>query len=71
MKEQWIPKADMVVGGLYRCKARNFKEGRWNGKSFDYMRLKWGHTFPDVEYHYDDGAPYGTVKPYELIVEDE
>jgi hypothetical protein len=64
---KYIAKKEMIVGRAYRCKARNFTVGIWNGESFDYMRTKFGATFPDVEYHWDDGAPHGTVKPLELL----
>jgi len=63
MTDKWIPKTELVVGQRYECDARNFTEGTWNGEGFDYMRYKFGDTFPDVEYHWDDGAPHGTCKP--------
>lgn len=37
--------------------------GTWGGTKFHYFRVKFGQIFPDTEYHYDDGYPYGTVKP--------
>lgn len=61
--DKWIPKDQMEVGAEYECKARNFKVGKWDGRAFGYMRTKFGQTFPDIEYHWDDGPPYGTVKP--------
>jgi hypothetical protein len=64
---KYIAKPDLIVGKQYRCLARNFEVGTWNGTGFDYMRYKFGHTFPDVEYHYDDGPPYGTVRPLEIV----
>ena len=63
----WIPKEDMVIGQSYFCKARNFKIGIWNGESFDYIRTKFGCKFPDTELHWDDGAPFGTVKPFAIV----
>jgi len=60
---EYIPKKDLVIGQKYSCEARNFRYGVWNGKSFDYMREKFGDTFQDQEFHYDDGPPFGTVKP--------
>lgn len=63
----WIAKEDMVVNGIYLVDGRNLDLGVWNGEGFDYMRRKWGHIYPDVEYHWDNGAPYGTVKPYILV----
>ena len=64
---EYIPKDKLIKGKRYKCDARNFGIGTWNGKEFDYMRYKFGDRFPDTEYHYDDGHPYGTVKPLELI----
>jgi len=61
----YIKKDKLVVGQAYHCSARNFETGTWNGKSFDYMREKFGHTFPAQEYHWDDGPPFGTVRPME------
>ena len=64
---EYIPKDKLVEGARYRCDARNFEEGTWNGRTFDYMRTKFGQTFPDEELHWDDGPPYGTVKPLEKL----
>ena len=50
----WIPKEDLTVGKTYFCKARNFKEGIWNGNEFEYQRTKFGSTFKDKEYHWAD-----------------
>ena len=60
---KYLPKDQLKVGALYRCIARNFEVGRWNGTEFEYTRYKFGMTFPDTEQHWDDGAPHGTVKP--------
>jgi len=64
---EYIPKDKLVVGATYRCFARNFTEGIWNGKEFDYMRTEFNNTFPDTELHWDDGPPHGTVKPIEKL----
>ncbi|RKZ47394.1 MAG: hypothetical protein DRQ58_06810 [Gammaproteobacteria bacterium] len=65
--DKWIAKDDLIVGVTYFCKGRNFTEGVWNGERFEYMREKWGATYPAVEDHWDEGAPYGTVKPFKQI----
>lgn len=67
----YIPKDKLIKGRKYKCDARNFSEGIWNGKEFEYMRYKFGDRFPDTEYHWDDGPPYGTVKPLSLIKESD
>lgn len=61
--DKYLKINELEVGATYICKARNFTEGVWDGKAFNYMRTKWRDTFPDKEYHWDEGAPYGTVKP--------
>lgn len=69
--QDWIPKKACIVGATYRCEARNFTVGMWNGTAFEYTRSKYGDIFPDIEHHYDDGAPYGTVKPLYMTTGDE
>lgn len=61
---KWIPKEELIDGQVYMCDARNFTLGVWNGDVFEYLRYKFGTTFPDTECHWDDGPPHGTVKPY-------
>jgi len=63
----YLKKDKLVFGKTYECCARNFTLGVWNGKSFTYIRYKWGNTFYDEEFHWDDGPPYGTVKPIKEV----
>ena len=65
---EYIKKKDLVKGYLYKCDARNFTLGKWNGEAFEYTRTKFGDTFQDIEYHYDDGPPFGTVKPIRKLL---
>ena len=58
---KYMKKEDLVIGTNYECDARNFTIGKWDGEAFEYTRHKFGGTFTDIEYHYDDK---GTVKPY-------
>lgn len=62
----YLPKDQLEVGRRYRCDARNFTEGLWTGEAFAYERTKFGVTFWDREYHWDDDK-YGTVKPLEKL----
>lgn len=64
--DKWLKKEDLIINKIYFCRARNFKYGKWNGTTFDYTRNKWVLEFEDVEYHCDDGPPYGTVKPLKI-----
>ena len=64
--QTWIPVEDMIIG-WYLCDGRNLSIGWWNGGAFEYMRHKFGFVFPDKEYHWDRGAPYGTVRPIRFL----
>lgn len=66
-EDVYLKKEDLLEGEIYECDGRNFTYGIWNGEAFDYLRTKFGQKFFDVEYHWDDGAPYGTVKPIRLM----
>ncbi|WP_299021239.1 hypothetical protein [uncultured Photobacterium sp.] len=61
--EKYLTKDKLVVGKTYICEARNFDEAVWNGEAFVGRRVKFGSVCEDTEYHWDDGEPYGTVKP--------
>jgi hypothetical protein len=61
--DEWIAKEDLVIGKKYKCRARNFDVGTWNGEAFEYHRKKFNTVLKDREFHWDDGAPFGTVKP--------
>lgn len=65
--DKWIPVDKLVIGVTYLCKARNFTYGTWNGEGFDYMRTKFGTTYPAVEFHWDTNGAYGTVKPFKIV----
>lgn len=54
---------------LYKIKSRNLSLGVFNEevKGFIGIRLKFNHEFLFTEYHWDTGAPFGTVKPIEIL----
>jgi hypothetical protein len=59
---------EMVPRGVYRIHSRNLVVGVWDGVSgFIGIREKFGNEYLFKEYHWDTGAPYGTVKPLELL----
>jgi hypothetical protein len=57
---------------LYRVDARNFGIAVFTEaeKGFIGLRYKFGNTFPDLEYHWDTGAPHGTANPIEELPEE-
>ena len=51
---------------IYRIHSRNLILGVFDGKdAFIGIREKFNERFLFPEYHWDTGAPYGTVKPLE------
>lgn len=68
-KPNYIKIENLKDGYLYKINARNASIGIWNAidKGFIIAREKFGSTFLFMEYHYDTGAPYGTVMPVREI----
>lgn len=65
MKRDYIPIDQCVDRGVYRIHSRNLSVGvyRADVKGFIGIRLKCGDRYLFTEYHYDTGAPFGTVFP--------
>lgn len=63
----YIAMTNCVVGHLYRLRSRNLVIGVYDGRGFIGIREKFGHKFLFMEYHWDQGAPYGTVHPIEDV----
>jgi hypothetical protein len=54
--------ADCVKGRVYKIGCRNLVFGVFDGhEGFIGIRTKFGSRYLATEYHYDQGAPYGTV----------
>lgn len=64
-----IPLEDCKHAYLYRISARNFSLGVFDAevKGFVGIREKFGTRYLFTEYHYDTGAPFGTVFPQEEL----
>jgi hypothetical protein len=59
-----IPIDRCVKGGIYRISSRNLRFGVYDGKGgFIGVREKFGDRYLFTEFHYDQGAPHGTVTP--------
>jgi len=59
---QRVPMVDCIKGRLYHIGCRNMDYGVYDGKEgFIGIREKFGHEFLFTEYHFDQGAPFGTV----------
>ena len=71
MIEEYLKIDDCVQGGLYEVDARNFSLGVYNKKEqgFIGIRYKMGAEYLDLEFHWDTGEPYGTVRPIKYLEE--
>lgn len=59
---------DCKKGYLYKIDCRNLELGVFNGETgFIGIRTKFGNRYLFTEYHWDQGAPFGTVNPMEEI----
>jgi hypothetical protein len=67
--KNYISLDECTHSGLYRIYARNFSLGVYNQKDqgFIGIRQKFTMVYLDLEFHWDTGAPYGTVKPSEFL----
>ncbi len=66
---QPIPLTECQHGGLYRINSRNLSLGVFNKEDngFIGIREKFFCLYLFTEYHWDTGAPFGTVQPQELL----
>lgn len=57
-------------GFIYKIRSRNLKFGVFNknDNGFIGIREKFDFKYLFTEYHWDTGAPYGTVKPKERLM---
>lgn len=64
---KYIPIDQCIDRRLYRVISRNLLVGVYNAETrgFIGIRNKFGNDYPFEEYHYDTGAPLGTVRPEE------
>lgn len=64
-KADYITISQLKPFYLYRIHARNSRFGIYTPSDSGFLirRLKFHEYFAFVEYHWDTGAPYGTVRP--------
>ena len=63
----YIKLEDCKEGYVYRILSRNLAFGVFQKDGFIGIREKFKSRYLFKEYHWDTGAPYGTVKPKEEI----
>jgi len=65
---EYIPLIECKKGYLYRINSRNLSFGVYDGKGgFIGIREKFGGHYLFTEFHWDQGPPYGTVRPVQEI----
>jgi hypothetical protein len=62
-----IPFEQLVVGNIYRVRARNLSFGVFDGQSFLGIREKFGSRYLDREFYKDGTGMGGTASPTELL----
>ena len=68
-KKGYIPIEECVDRGIYRIHSRNLEVGAYIAAKAEFIgiREKLGDEYLFGEFHWDTGAPFGTVKPKELL----
>jgi hypothetical protein len=68
-RRKWIPMTKCKNGYVYYIHARNSHIGIYDEKEkgFIISRHKFNDNYLFTEYHWDTGAPYGTVKPIKKL----
>jgi hypothetical protein len=67
-RTDYIPLTECKIGYLYRIHSRNLELGVFDGAvGFIGIRTKFESRYLFTENHWDSGAPFGTVKPFEEI----
>jgi hypothetical protein len=51
-----IPKDKLIKGKTYFGSCRNADKAIWLGDKFEYIRTKFGDTFPETIKHFEEGA---------------
>lgn len=70
MKEdKYISLSNCTHRGIYRLGSRNLSLGVYNeaSKGFIGIREKFEDLYLFTEYHWDNGPPFGTARPYEYV----
>ena len=68
---EYLPKEACQDRHLYRIRSRNLELGVYRAESGGFLgiRTKFGRRYVFEEYHWDNGPPYGTVKPVQELPE--
>ena len=66
-----IPKDKLVKGKTYFGSCRNADTAVWLGDKFEYIRHKWGDSYPEKINHFEDDNGYDLFVPIREIKDEE
>jgi len=67
-----IPKDKLIVGHTYLGDCRNAHKAIWKeNERFEYMRTKFGYTYPEEINHFQDDDGYDVFVPIKDITEED
>ena len=55
-----IPKSSLIPGKSYLGTCRNSEKAVWDGKEFEYIRTKFGSSYPERIPHFEDDPGNGS-----------
>ena len=62
-----IPKDKLIKGKTYFGSCRNADKAIWLGDQFEYIRHKWGDSYPEKINHFEDDNGYDLFVPIREI----
>jgi hypothetical protein len=62
-----IPKDKLIKGKTYFGSCRNADKAIWLGDQFEYIRHKWGDSYPEKINHFEDDDGYDLFVPIREI----
>ena len=66
-----IPKDKLVKGKTYFGSCRNAETAVWLGDKFEYIRHKWGDSYPEKINHFEDDDGFYLFVPIREIKDEE
>ena len=66
IKHGAIPLHNLEVGKTYIGECRNASEAVWQGDKFEYMRTKFGTTYPEKINHFQNDDGYDVFVPIKV-----
>ena len=61
MNNKTIPVNELIIGGIYLCRARFFNIGFWTGTEFRGVHFEYGNWVIVSEHPWEEGLPLGTA----------